>query len=318
MGKGQAAVGRRPLVPAEPAVPARAGFVTEQDPRVIRSLWSAQARPDLWSDDLDVLTAFAGPDHPPLLVHDGEGRMLLLQRSEKFGLENLGGEWAENVRLPTEEPGWWSKALEELSTLAPAMCLNFTPTIAPLPVWDRYEDAARYTIPAYPSADALLQDRVGSERRRRLRKAPKLEVARVPHQEVWDAIAVWQKIRNGEDACFHIPEDEARFRRVMALIQETGRERTFAVREDGRLVGAVIGWAWGGSFLYLQDGHEPVSGLGNRVNHAVFGACFEEGLGIDWMTQSQAFKNDYWHFDAEIRYSATYALRPGLLPPSAR
>lgn len=283
----------------------------------VADAWRPWARPDLWSDDLEILEAFAGPGSPTILVRGAGRRPLLLQRStsDPQVYENLADDWGENVLLPSSDPAWW-RALAEFLTARDrrvGLYLGFTDTLAPLPlapIDDNPAEEVRYTLPAFPSVDAYLDERLHGERKRRLRRAGPLALERVGYREVWDQLREWQRWRHDDGACLVKPTLDAAFQRVCAVAERRGIDRHFLLRERGEPVAATLGIVLGTHFLYWQDGHAAERGdIGNRTNLSVFAHCFAQGWDVDWMTMTQPFKSDFWHCDTEVRHCATYMMR---------
>lgn len=311
MGKGE--TGSR-SVSATSSLPS-GGFDLLTDLDEIRTLWKANARPGLWSDDFDLLWAFSGHAQPYLLVGP-DAPPLLLQRAPKVDdrcYENLASDWGENTRIPTLDPLWWQGASSALAGSMLGLRLWHTDTTSQqvaLPRYD-YDERTRYTLPTYSSIDAYLNERLGGERRRRLRKAPPLLLERVSADAIWEQLKAWQLTRNGKEACLVLPQLEKPFSLVRSLLEERGIDRHFLLREvDGTPVAATLGFVYGNTFIYWQDGHAPDAlHVGNRKNYAIFKYCFEQGLSVDWLTFDQTFKYDFWRFDSEVRATTTYLFK---------
>lgn len=76
------------------------------------------------------------------------------------------------------------------------------------------------------------------------------------------------------------PMELAFYQRFVPIALEKGWLRLFAVRQGGQFLAVQIGYAYGGSFLQLQEGFDPAGppGLGNALRARVIQACIEEGL----------------------------------------
>jgi CelD/BcsL family acetyltransferase involved in cellulose biosynthesis len=89
----------------------------------------------------------------------------------------------------------------------------------------------------------------------------------------------WSAV-GGEGSFHRRPLELAFYREFTKRALERGWLRLSGIRIDGALKAVQIGYAYGGSFLQLQEGFDPAAspGLGNVVRSRVIEACIGEGL----------------------------------------
>lgn len=283
-------------------------FQLVSEPTAIYERWS-KIKAERWSQDAALLQAFSVPGTTPLLLEEACRPQLLLgvRAVQRMAfVQNLGGSWGEEVSLPAWDRAAW---LELFSTLSPTYAglelfnLKTKPTI-------RTESTVitcRYSLPAYLSYDEYIQDRFYGEGRRQRLRIPSFTLRACSYQEAWPYFESWQPLRHGPKANFSKPQVITKLQAVCGLLAARGLARHYLFLSEGVVVGAVLGFVYGDEFVLWQDCNQGFSRVGNTMNATLFRELLGQGLRIDWMTQTQKFKADFWRFDQATRFSTYFS-----------